>query len=356
MANSHQLLQHFNSAIKLGDEKRNTLIRFRDSLRKRMNSNYTQIPTSERQQIQMDFQTQGSFIMDTIIKPLVEDFDLDDGVYFAGGLSINQRPKPQVFHDWVIRAVDKDNEYEEVKDKATCVRVQYKMGFHIDIPIYYADNYNSPDLAETKKGWLLSNPVEFIAWFEEKTKSGFQKAFIYESLKYAEPYQKWLIDIRKADCQLRRLVRYMKAWADLKKQEMPCGIIMTILTAENFAVDERDDIAFRDTLIGVRNYLNQNGFKCPRPTSPLGEDLFAETSPTQKDYFMNALNGLIASANRAIDADNEKDACKEWEKHFGTRFPCHLAKDNPKETVKREPNIESLRRTAAVAQPWFRAS
>jgi len=352
MANSHQLFQHYNSAIKLTNEKRIMLLSFRDSLRKRMELNFKKISAADRRNLEMYFQTQGSFIMDTIIKPLNDDFDLDDAVYFQGTQSREQRPAPQVFHDWVFNAVDKDNDYEKVTDKSTCVRVKYKTGFHIDIPIYYAEGYDSPDLAETVKNWLLSNPVEFIAWFEEKTKSGFEKAFIYESLQYTERYEKWLTDIRKADCQLRRLVRYMKAWADLKRNEMPCGIIMTILVAENFAVDERDDIAFRDTLVNVRNYLNGNGIQCPRPTSPVGEDLFASTSETNKQIFMSALNALINSANNAINATNEKDACKEWEKHFGSRFPCHLAKDNTPPPVKREPNIESLKRTAAVSQPW----
>lgn len=352
MANSHHLFQHYNRAIKLADEKREILMRFRDSLRLRMQSNFKKMPAEQRGNLELYFQTQGSFIMDTIIKPLLEDFDLDDGVYFQGKQSREERPIPQVFHDWVVNAVDKDNDYETVTDKATCVRVKYKIGFHIDIPIYYADGYDSPDLAEKVKWWMLSNPVEFISWFEEKTKSGFQKAFIYEALQYKEPYEKWLTDIRKADCQLRRLVRYMKAWADLKKKEMPCGIIMTILVAENFAVDERDDIAFRDTLISVRNYLHRNGFKCPRPTSPEGEDLFASTSQAEKEYFMNALNALIDSANKAVNTESEKDACKEWEKHFGNRFPCHLAKESPKPPVKKEPNIEALKRTAAVAQPW----
>jgi len=223
----------------------------------------------------------------------------------------------------------------------------------VDIPIYYADNFDSPDLAEKVKGWILSNPVEFIAWFEEKTKSNFQKAFIYESLKYKEPYEKWLSDIRKGDCQIRRLVRYMKAWADQKKKEMPCGIIMTILVAENFAVNERDDIALRDTLIGVRNYLNRNGFKCPRPTSPEGENLFSSSSQAEKDYFMNALNSFIQSANNAVNAINEKEACSEWEKHLGIRFPCHLAKESHFQPIKSERDIESLKRTAAVAQPWY---
>jgi hypothetical protein len=79
--------------------------------------------------------------------------------------------------------------------------------------------------------------------------------------------------------------------------------------------------------------------------------LFASTSQTQKDYFMNALNALITSANKAIDAENEKDACKEWEKHFGTRFPCHLAKETPKPIVTKQPKIDALKSTV-VHKPW----
>ena len=44
MANCHKLFQHYNSAIRLTDDKRITLIAVRDSLRKRMHSNYLMIP------------------------------------------------------------------------------------------------------------------------------------------------------------------------------------------------------------------------------------------------------------------------------------------------------------------------
>lgn len=352
MANCHDFFQHYNSVIKLTDDKRNVLITVRDSLRKRIKANYTQIPNLERDKLNLEFQSQGSYVMDTIIRPINDDFDLDDGIYFQGSLSESERPAPQVFHNWIIRAIDKNSEYENVKDKTTCVRVQYKQGFHIDLPIYYADNFDSPDLAETKKGWILSNPVEFIAWFEGKTNSGFQKAFIYESLKYIEPYEKWLNDIRKADCQLRRIVRYMKAWADLKKAEMPCGIIMTILVANNYSINTRDDIAFRNTLMNIRTYLQINGFKCPRPTTPINEDLFASTSEKDKQYFMNALNSFIDSANKAISATSDNEACKEWSKHFGTRFSCKTINDN-QGAYKKEPNLEALKRTASVSTPWY---
>lgn len=359
MANCHQLFQHFNSAIKLADADRQKLKASRNSLRDRIKFGYEKLPDEERNTHQLKFQTQGSFIMDTIIKPWDDDFDLDDGVYFIGNIpQLYRQGKEQEFHDLIINSIDKDNGHEEITDKPTCVRVKYfkqngdELGFHIDLPIYYKYNHNTPELADTKKQWTLSDPVAFIEWFETKTKSNFKKEFLLEYETNRVEYKEWLSDIRKKDEQLRKIVRYMKAWADLKRNDMPCGIIMTILVAENFYENERDDIAFRDTLIAIRNYLASNNFKCYRPTTPKGEDLFASTSAADKEYFSRALNALIASANKAIDAENEKDACAEWKEHFGGRFPCHLAKDTPKQVPFVQPSLDSLKSTV-VHKPWL---
>lgn len=337
MANSHNLFQHYNKAIRLPESDREKLKQARNSLRSRMKIVYNELPEDEKKTHNIEFQSQGSFVMDTIIKPHVDDFDLDDGVYFQGDLSEEERLDTQIFHDLIIKAIDKDNEIEEIIDKPTCVRVKYfskygdrDLGFHIDLPIYYAENYETPELAHTDEGWIESSPVEFIAWFEEKAKSGFQKAYLYESLKYIEPYEpyeKWLSDIRKKDCQLRRIVRYLKSWADLKKKEMPCGIIMSILAANNFIEDERDDIALKNTLEAILNDIENNDFTCYRPTPKIGEDLFASTSAEQKNYFKSALKSFIESANQAINNPNKKEACLKWQRHLGNRFPCHLAKD-----------------------------
>ncbi|MFA6572190.1 MAG: hypothetical protein WCT77_13260 [Bacteroidota bacterium] len=335
MANSHSLFQVYNSAIKLPDAERELLKQARNSLRKRMQEVYGKFSEAERKTHSIEFQSQGSFVMDTIIKPHNgEEFDLDDGVYFQGNLTEEQRPNTKIFHDLIIKAIDKNNEIEEIVDKDTCVRVKYQknygnqnLNFHIDIPIYYAEKLETPELAHKKEGWVESSPVEFIAWFETKAKSGFEKAYLYESLKYAEPYEKWLSDIRKQDCQLRRIVRYLKAWADLKKGEMPCGIIMSILAANNYSENERDDIALRDTLTNINTTLEINGFTCIRPTPKYGEDLFAKSSLTEKQYFKTALESFIESANFAINNPNYKESCLKWQRHLGHRFPCHLAKD-----------------------------
>ncbi len=334
MANTHHLFQHYNTAIKLPENQRTELREARDSLRTRMKAAYEGLPEYEKRTHTIEFQSQGSFVMDTIIRPHEGDYDLDDGVYFQGDLSRDERSNTQVFHDLIIKAIDKGSEIEDIKDKSTCVRVKYfkshrnrNLGFHIDLPIYYAENWDTPELAHTEQGWVESSPVEFIAWFEKKAESGFQKAFLNESLKYAEPYRKWLDDIRKKDCQLRRIVRYLKSWGDLKRSEMPCGIIMSILAGNNHVLNERDDISLKNTLIAINDDLERNNFTCYRPTPKRGEDLFANTSIKKKEYFKKALEAFVQSAIQAVNNPNIKESCLKWQRHLGERFPCHIAKD-----------------------------
>jgi len=178
-----------------------------------------------------------------------------------------------------------------------------------------------------KSELIVSNPVEFIAWFEEKVDSGFQKAFLYEREVMYEQYRRWSDDIRKTDAQLRRIVRYLKGWGDNLRGEMPPGIILTILAAKNYKANKRDDSALRDTLVSIKKYLDNNGFKCPRPTIPNGEDLFKNYSTARKDYFKKTLENFVTSANQAINNENQREACIKWQKHLGERFPCHLAKN-----------------------------
>ncbi len=96
-----------------------------------------------------EFKAQGSFVMDTIVNPIDEDFDLDDGVYFIGDLAPHERPEPTAFHQAIYDAVK--DQTNEVYDKDTCVRVRYTKGYHIDLPIYYR-SYIHPELAHKSDG------------------------------------------------------------------------------------------------------------------------------------------------------------------------------------------------------------
>lgn len=326
MAKNHNLFTQFNAAIKLSDEDRSKLIKHRNLLRKRMRDNFNRLPIEVRRILKMLFQSQGSFIMDTIIKPQFDDYDLDDGTYFVGNLELMKEISEKQLHEWVILSIDTHDEYGDIKDKPTCVRVQYKLGFHIDIPIYYFVENEDSYLAHLAKGYMVSGPVEFIEWFEQHTGSGFRKEYLYEYDSQKDNYKKWLSDIRKSDCQLRRIVRYLKAWADLQPKEMPCGLIMTILATNNYHPHERDDIALKETLLKIQSKLNAR-FECLRPTTPADENLF--DSYPNKEFFMSALSKFVTAATSALEVVNYRKSSEKWREFLGDRFPLGPDEDDP---------------------------
>jgi hypothetical protein len=345
MANLHNVFSEYNKIIRLSDTKRNELILVRNNLRQRIQRRHEQFAGIIKPYDDLEFQSQGSFVMDTIITPVHEDYDLDDGIYFIGKRPRNNRPSPEAFHRMIVAAIgDKYDHVEKVIDKTTCVRVIYESGFHIDLPIYYAGNKECPDLAHKEEGWILSNPVEFIAWFEEIARSGFDKAFLYEA-KMFDRYERWLTDIRKKDVQIRRIVRYLKSWGDLRRETMPCGLIMTILATNNYYEHDRDDIALKETLVLIEAALKKS-FRCERPTTPVGEDLLA--SYKNKDAFMNYLGQFVENAKQALLESDSKKACKYWQRSLGDRFPCQYA---PSVSA---PHISTagLVTGASTSRPW----
>ena len=339
MSDCHDLFKEFNTRIRLTEAKRQNLQEARDVLRNKITLHFFQ----NRPAYHPEFQGQGSYVMDTIVNPIKGDYDLDDGVYFLGSLPREQRPAPATFHNWIIEAVG--NHTNEVKDKNTCVRVVYSTGFHIDLPIYYASYYN-PDLAK-KTGWIISNPTEFIIWFESKTNSGFKQEYLLEATRINE-FRKWAEDMRKNDVQLRRLVRYVKGWCDYKNEGMPSGIILTILTAQNYIPDQRDDVSLYNTLVSVKSALSKE-FVCRRPTTPKDEDLFAEYTADQKSLFFRKLNNLIEDGKLAINETNKRNSCEKWKTHFGDRFPCHLVTNGQNNGAE---IYAPLREVAKPSTPW----
>ncbi|WP_339880797.1 CBASS cGAMP synthase [uncultured Algoriphagus sp.] len=345
MANCNLLLSEYNNIIRLSDERRQQLLEVRNNLRIRLRRGYSIVSEELGLKNEIIHQSQGSFVMDTIISPIRGDYDIDDGLYFIGNLDRKNRPSPSDLHKLVKYALDRGHDdIERVIDKSTCIRVQYKSGFHVDIPIYYADNVDCPELADVNRGWILSHPIEFIEWFEQKVQSGFRKAFITESRLFDE-FVQWTSDIRKNDHQLRRIVRFLKAWGDLRREEMPCGLIMTILAANNYYPHQRDDISIKETLINIQAAL-RNDFRCERPTTPKGENLFEDYK--NKDAFMKYLGYFIDNAKKALEEPNQKLACKHWQASLGDRFPCNSAKD---ENIGNAATV-SLGIGGSIRKPW----
>lgn len=325
MAVLHKEFTSFNKIIKLDDKKKEGLLKSRTELRKKVKKWFSENKPNE---LQPKFASQGSFEMSTTINPIsvydeelekkVFKYDLDDGIYFIEKEAEDNIKPIQTWHNWVYDAVDPHTNQDTIR-KTTCIRVVFADGHHIDLPIYYKKE-DIIELAHRTKSWLNSDPKEFFTWFN--------------NLK---------------NKQLERIVRYLKAWKDYRELNntslsLPSGFELTILAANNYIEDDNDDVAFRKTIIKINDELNKfNGFKCIRPTTPEGEDIFAEYSETRKTNFINALKSLAEDLNKVDAEKNFKKASEILRNNqFGDRFPFG-------EDKNQEDKSKDLGRTISIA-------
>lgn len=288
MADMHSLFLKFNDNITLSTKKADSLKTSRDAIRKDIKTWF-----SDNDKNLPKFCWQGSFSMKTTVNPLDDDYDMDDGVYLQGyeEEKLNDCPAVSTVHDWVKSAVD-DRTLCNTVDKNTCVRVKYANKYHIDLPIYIVKE-GKAYLAHKSKGWTLSDPKAFTDWFIDEVKMNSE--------------------------QLRRLVKYLKAWKDYNHIPLK-GIEITILVVGSFSdYDGRDEISLKNTVQGISDALHTS-FSCTKPVDPY-EDLFENKTENQQRDIKNSLQRLIKSLDSAVKADDEYEGSVVLRKEFGSRFP-----------------------------------
>jgi hypothetical protein len=323
---THKLFSDFDTTIRLNASKISKLKTNRKALRDKIRAQFKANNWGTPK-----FYSQGSFPLNTNLNPIKkttsdgdvkEEYDLDDGVYFICPKS--ERKEPSIYHDRIKKAVD--GHADHVVDKTTCVRVVYADGHHIDLPSYWLEkDGNTPLLTHKSKGYTDSDPKAFKDWVDGK------------------------ISNANSNGQLRRIIRYFKAWKDYREDKnsslkLPSGFILTILACQNFSKNDRDDLSLKKTAEAIKTALNSS-FTCYRPTVPQNEELLADYS---KDTVFKELGDLIHNAQKAIDSDCEKEAAEFWRKVFGERFPLGKEKD---EKSTKSTNAQSTR--TKVSAPWL---
>lgn len=291
MSNLNKIFGEFNEKITLTKAKREDLKTSRNALRDDIRNWF-----KDSNQTQPKFCWQGSYSMKTIINPIGdEEYDLDDGIYLQDFEESKSEDwiAPSTAHAWIKSAVV-DRTERDITDKNTCVRVRYAAGYHIDLPIYIVQD-DVAYLAHKSEGWVESDPKAFREWFLDEIKKD-----------------------EKGE-QLRRIVKYLKAWKDYKNIDLK-GIEITILATNNFEkYADRDDKCLRNTLDNIIATLDVN-FECIKPVEP-GEDLFENKSDSAKDSIISDLESLSETLDSAIKEKNEKEATIKMRKFFGDRFP-----------------------------------
>ena len=315
MANNQEQFNAYHDLINVTSTRRTTLKNNRKALRNKI-KNY--FKNNHEGEIQPSFYWQGSYAMHTILNPIKDEdklgaYDLDDGVYFVG-TSEDDRKDIEWYHKEVLNAVN-DHTDQGAEDNDPCITVNYADGHHVDLPIYFKIDGERPQLAHRATPWIGSDPKELKEWFSDQCKD--------------KP-------------KLRRMVRYLKGWADninnSKGFKMPTGCILTMLADKYYAAnsDNREDIMMRDMLTNMYNALSEDdGFTCERPTYPY-DDLFEGYNETRKKKFLAELKAFKEDAERAINEINPRRACLKWQKHFGDRFSCSTAKDEDEDAKKNE--------------------
>jgi len=311
MANLHNLFTEFNDELKITKSKRQNLMTSKDNLRRKIREYFSKHHPNYKPK----FYIQGSYKLKLIIRTKDDTCDLDDGVYFEKN---PDNVSATTLQGWVKNAVEGTTD-SEVEHRKKCITVDYEAGYNIDLPVLVFDSEvdDHPNLAVKNSGFQDDDPKEFVDKFN-KVKSD----------------------------QMVRMIKYLKSWCDYKRENMPSGLAMTVLTMDNYIGNTRDDVALKFLLIEIENILKGN-FKCVMPTTPK-DDLFRNYSETRKNNFMDNLSKFIKDAKDAVDEKNKKVASLKWKKHLGDRFPEGKDED---EIIENSAHLVS---TIGASKPYFK--
>jgi hypothetical protein len=285
MANLHSTFKQFNSNLNITDTKTKKLEAARNALTDKITASFEEKEGYSTPK----FWTQGSFRMDTTIRTESDECDLDLGVYFTKVPEVTGK----TIQTHLFNAVN-GHTSTVPNHKKKCVRVNYSGDFHIDLPVYhFTDEMTHPLLAFRDGEFEESDPKQFYEWFNDQCKGFPQK---------------------------RRLIRYLKAWADKHKNKMPSGLALTVFAIQHYSADDRDDLALLKTLKYIKAFVSIT-WCCILPTCP-NDDVLARLSNDQKSNFIDALDELIDRMEEITSDDCDEETAKDiCQKVFGSYFP-----------------------------------
>lgn len=324
MADLHNEFNSFHDRIALTASKKAGLRTARDAIRERIRKYF-----KEKLKFRIPvFRGQGSYAMGTTVNPIGGEYDIDDGVYLQhlDSQDDSDWPTAATVHQWLVKATD-GHTSEKPMDKQTCVRVRYAGQYHVDLPSYGELNGQYLLAVKGESKWPYSDPLALTNWFVDK--------------------------VKLHGDQLRRLVRYIKAWADFqsaRRGKMPSGLILTVLATNHFQGHEKDDVSFSETLQAISNAVNAF-FYVLNPVDT-GEELTARLTDVQKTRFQEAVKAAAEAANNAVSHEDDHVASKQWRKQLGDRFPLVAKKEKKAVAKQTAASIAAVHTGNNPPKPW----
>ncbi|MDO8279409.1 MAG: hypothetical protein Q7T63_14930 [Burkholderiaceae bacterium] len=252
---------------------------------------------------------QGSYAMQTGVRPLCGEFDIDIGLILQCDKSrfANSIEAKRMVHDALARGS------RSVSIRRSCVTVHYtKAGFgdfHVDIAVYATG----------------PNDKLYLARGRERSKA---EKKIWE---HAEPERLTALVNRRFSgaelTQFRRCIRYLKRWKQVNfTTPTPYSIALTIAAYHwfqphlGFFGNVPNDLEALLTLTErMLSNFSRSKLQVPLPVAPC-TDLMASMTEKQMVNLEEKLKSLYVGLEQARDAKNFSDSLKIFEYHFGVEF------------------------------------
>lgn len=287
-----------NDEITLNHAQRSEMRKRRDAnrnrLRKGLEAKDDPSPSS--------YQAQGSYAMHTMVQDDNNDYDIDDGVVFSIGSLVGKQGADKSALDarkMVRDAVDDGSFATPPAVLKNCVRVLYKQGYHVDIPVYRLLDDGTLELASSD--WKGSSPSDVTNWYNS-------------AVAEKSP------DTTNGR-QLRRITRFLKAFKNSReswKTRMASGFAISALVVECYVADTRDDVSLYETIAAIHARLQWS----LEVAHPVRDEMITKgyDDPCMK-FLRENLREALDHLEVLFDADCSRlDALKAWRNVYQHQF------------------------------------
>jgi len=306
------------------------------------------------------FFTQGSWSYKTLNAPAKEpqQADLDDGVYLPMTfVKLTKRPSTasQIFFSAAEQALTplvKKKEWTMDSGKATCIRIEISGRAHVDVPLYAIPDEEFILLRASLESRGFDSISEAVTKAELDVWTALPRDSVLlahrkENWKKSDPrpLRDWFVgEVEVKGDQLRRIVRYLKAYRDWRWPEGgPTSILLMATAVPLFEAQHgRDDLALLNVAAGMAKSLRAGVANPTDENESLTERLGAE----KVEEAAVAFEGFEKFLRGALECSNPEQACTWMIEKFGNRFP------NEPGWVK----VSSVKDTVAAVAPVAAAS
>lgn len=282
------------------------------------------------------FFTQGSWAYKTLNSPAQEpqQADIDDGCYLPMSF-VSQTKRPStaasVFFaaaEETLKPLAKRNQWAIVTNKPTCIRIVISDYAHIDIPLYAIPDEEFKKLAKlSMEQYGYDSILEAVNFAARDTWTALpsdQVLLAHRECNWMpsdpRPVKEWFVgEVEAKGEQLRRVVRYLKAFRDWTwSSGGPASILLMAAAAPVFeARARRDDIALLDVVAALPNKLRSG---VSNPVAP-SESLTERLGTAGVEEAAKAFEGFEVVLRGATNASSPSQACTWMRSKFGPRFP-----------------------------------